>query len=95
MNLSATMRAAIVTGFEAQATAHGADVHRRAVDMRSRDPLATFLWDTFSKQVRKRGAEAMAAQERGERALAVAKAHGAEMAAGNLRRLKAAIEGDD
>lgn len=90
---AASLESAVRGGFEAQAAQHGADVHRRAVEMRSRDPLATFLIDTFTRQVRDRGQRAATAARAGDHATAKALAESAMMAETNLETVRAAVEG--
>jgi hypothetical protein len=92
--LADLVRSSVVAGFEAQATAHGAEVHRRAVEMRARDPLATFLLDTFDRQVRDRASGAHAAQRAGDHKRALELARSCEMAGANAARVRAAINGE-
>lgn len=89
------LRAAVETAFAGQAEAYGADLHRRAVEIRARDPLATFLMDTFRKQVRRFGERAMSARAAGDRGAALEWAGATVRAETNLRRVEAAVEGAD
>jgi hypothetical protein len=90
-NLADVVRNSIINGFEAQATAHGAALHKAAVAARARDPLIAFLIDTFTRQVRERGIRAQACQGRGERLQALRMAESAMAAAENLRRVREAV----
>lgn len=91
MSLADTVRNAVLNGFEAQATAHGAALHKAAVAARARDPLVAFLLDTFTRQVRERGMKAQVCQRRGERVQALRMAESAMAAAENLRRVREAV----
>ena len=84
----------IQRGFEDQAVRFGADLHRRAVEARARDPLVASLLDTFYRQARERGLAAIEARRAGDRRRALELAQGCEIAADNARRVRAAIAGD-
>lgn len=71
------------------------DNHRRAVDTRRRDPLAMFLYDAFTRQVRSYGARALDAKAAGDNRRAVELAWACENAAANLKRVEDAINGND
>jgi hypothetical protein len=93
--LAAQLAHAVESSFAAQAAEHGAAIHARAVEIRGRDPLATFLMDTFRRQVRKFGERALACQVAGDRAAALEQAGAGWRAAVNLRRVESAVEGVD
>lgn len=85
--------AAITNDFEAQASAHGVALHARAVAIRAKDPLATFLADTFTRQIADRTDRAKAAHAAGDIAGAAELAGAALVAARNLRAVRNAVEG--
>lgn len=93
MTLGARLRAQVEDSFAGQAAEYGRKLHARAVELRSRDPLATFLMDTFARQVRARGERAEALQAAGDHAHAVEQASAALVASENLARVRAAVEG--
>lgn len=92
-SLGTQLRATVTAAFAEQAAAHGAALHRRAVEIRSRDPLATFLSDTFARQVCGFGQRALQARQDGDRARALELAGAALRAEDNLARVAAAVEG--
>jgi hypothetical protein len=94
MTLGAALRREVSAGFADQARQHGAELGRRAAEMRARDPLAVQLLATFTRQARDRAARAQALAAAGDRAGAVAVAEFALMAVENERRVRAAIAGD-
>lgn len=94
MTLGAQLRRHVETGFSDQARKHGADLGKRAADMRARDPLAVQLLATFNRQARERAGRAQALADAGDRAGAVEVAGYALMAIENERRVRAAIAGD-
>ena len=94
MTLGARLSAAVAGAFTEQAAAHGRELHARAVELRSRDPLATFLMDTFTRQVRDFGARALAAHAAGDNRRAVELAAACERAGDNLGRVRAAVAGE-
>jgi hypothetical protein len=94
MTLGAQLKRAVVEGFADQARQHGAELGRRAAEMRARDPLAVQLLATFGRQARDRAARAQALAAAGDRRGAVALAESALMAVENERRVRAAIAGD-
>jgi hypothetical protein len=94
MTLGAALRREVAAGFEAQARQHGADLGKRAAEMRARDPLAVQLLATFTRQARERAARAQALATAGDRAGAVEVAGWAMVAVENERRVRAAIAGD-
>jgi hypothetical protein len=83
----------VESSFTDQAREHGAELARRAVEMRARDPMATFLADTFTRQVPRFARRAFEAHAAGDRRLAVEMAAACERAAANLALVKAAVEG--
>ena len=95
MTLGARLAAVVESAFADQAREYGAELHRRAVEIRARDPLATFLLDTFTRQVRDFGARAVAARDAGDRRRALALAVACERAGDNLERVRAAVAGQD
>jgi hypothetical protein len=94
MTLGAQLKRAVTAGFADQARQHGAELGKRAAEMRARDPLAVQLLATFTRQARDRAARAQALAADGDRAGAVAVAESAMMAVENERRVRAAIAGD-
>jgi hypothetical protein len=94
MTLGAQLKRHVAAGFADQAREHGAELHRRAVEARARDPMATMLLDTFRRKARLYIARAQAAYAVGDRAGAIEQAGWAEMAVENERRVRAAIEGN-
>jgi hypothetical protein len=67
MSLGAQLRRAVESSFTDQAREHGAELGKRAAEMRARDPLATFLLDTFTRQVPRYAQRAFAAHAAGDR----------------------------
>jgi hypothetical protein len=94
MSLGAQLRRAVESSFTDQAREHGAELGKRAAEMRARDPLATFLLDTFTRQVPRYAQRAFAAHAAGDRPLAVEMAAACERAAANLETVRAAIAGN-
>lgn len=93
MTLGAQLRRAVESSFGEQAREHGAELARRAAEMRARDPLATFLLDTYTRQVPRFARAAFAAHAAGDKRRAVEMAAACERAAANLATVKAAVEG--
>jgi len=89
--LGTRLRASVENAFAAQAEEHGRALHKRAVEIRSRDPLATFLLDTFTRQVRDFGGRALAARDAGDRVKALELADACERAGRNLEIVRAAV----
>lgn len=72
----------------------GAANKARCIAKRAADPLASFLLETFTRQVRQRGEKAMRAERAGLAKLALEQARSAVMADENAGRVRAAIAGE-
>lgn len=89
------VRKSIQDGFETQARAHGEALHKKAVELRQRDPLATFLLDTFTRQARDRAQRAEQAEIDGDERGAEELFRGVQIAVVNKNRVMAAVNDEE